>query len=264
MKSRPLLIAAVSCGAALLAFDVIKALRPTPVEHEEAFAEGIAEGKARMKRDILEGKLDSDQAEQVRERFFSDMDQSLGLLADTELDEQKRFALIMQDFMAVIAERARVWHAGFARINNSETLDFAALREEGAFARRREAIQAHETSTRAYLVVYDGLVDELRGVLAPLGPSNDFARGAIKGMIEQRTKTNAAMHEVLAAHVRFSADLQATLDYLELHFEAWEPIDGAIQFETSEQVDGYRALVDRLRQSQTDLDTATRRLVELS
>jgi hypothetical protein len=234
------------------------------VEHEEAFAEGIAEGKARMKRDFLEGNLDPNQAEQVRERFFSDMDQSLGLLADTELDEQKRFAVLMQDFMAVVAGRARAWNAGFARINNPETLDFVALREEGAFAQRREAIQAHETSTRSYLVTYDGLVDELRGVLAPLGPRNDFAIGAVKGMIEQRTKTNAAMHEVMAAHLRFTAALQATLDYLESHFAAWEMAEGAIQFETSEQVDGYRAAIDRLRQAQADLDAATRRLVELS
>jgi hypothetical protein len=222
----------------------------------------IDASKARLKSEFVENQKDTAKVTEARERFFSEMQDTVGSLADTTSEEQKRFAAVMQDFLADVAARARELATAFQAINNTETLNFAALRSEGAFDERRSQVGTYAQVAADYGLFYSGLMDTLGQRLAVLGPDNSYAIGAIEGARKQHNKQQPGMEAVMQAHTDYAAQLQAMLDFLEKAMDTWHEQDGKIHFQHQADLDTFNDLIRQLIEIERRLNEGSRKLME--
>ena len=216
--------------------------------------------KAAFKNDLATLD-DPKEREQRYNKFVKSVDDGFNDLARTSRGEEKKFYLIMSNFVRDTQLTAQKWIVAYNHITASRMLDYARLSDNKEFDYQKNIAKTYIKESIAYNKFFTDLIPNLKERLSVFGKNNKLSLITLKGARDKYLEQKPIFEPLLATHIKYGNNILKVLELLQQNKSKWSYKNDELQFSDDKILNQYNALVDKLDNNEAMINSLASKLV---
>lgn len=215
----------------------------------------------KLLRNRLGSTDDPDKAREALEEYNSNLQKSLGKMAQSHTGKQRQALEILQIFASENNQLIKKWQDSFEGAKELLSMDYSQIKNNGEFSRRKQIAKTYISETRAYLKLFNETVPKLTQRLAPLGSDERFIKEMLEGARQKNQSQKRPFEAAMNEHIVMGNTLLEMLDLLEKNQSAWSLKDGQLEISDDNTLDKYNKLFETIQATAEKIDKYTQEIV---